>query len=125
MGSHDLKMNIPPYRWDPERRHKLEALLNAIAAWLYGVDEQDLDYILDTFPGLRNDEILKYGSYRMKEEILEGFAIVRRLSQGQPSGLESFISPAPGDASRQHPFPGRAEAEEKIPWIDWTSLPNG
>ena len=122
---HDLKMNIPPYRWDPERRHKLEALLNAIAAWLYGVDEQDLDYILDTFPGLRNDEILKYGSYRMKEEILEGFAIVRRLSQGQPSGLESFISPAPGDASRQHPFPGRAEAEEKIPWIDWTSLPNG
>ncbi len=121
----DLGMNIPPYRWDPERRHKLEALLNAIAAWLYGVDEQDLDYILDTFPGLRSDEIQQYGSYRMKEEILECFTIVRRLSQGQPSGLEGFLTPAPGDASRRYPFPGRAEAEEKMPWIDWTSLPNG
>lgn len=121
----DLKMNIPPYRWDPERRHRLEALLNAIVAWLYGMDEQDLDYILDTFPGLRSDEIQIFGSYRMKEEILQCFSIVRRLSQGQPSGLEGFLSPAPGDASRQHAFPGRAEAEQKMPWIDWTSLPNG
>lgn len=121
----DLKMNIPPYRWDPERRHRLEALLNAIVAWLYGMDEQDLDYILDTFPGLRSDEIQMFGSYRMKEEILQCFSIVRRLSQGQPSELEGFLSPAPGDASRQHAFPGRAEAEQKMPWIDWTSLPNG
>ena len=120
----DLKMNIPPYRWDPERRHRLEALLNAIVAWLYGMDEQDLDYILDTFPGLRSDEIQMFGSYRMKEEILQCFSIVRRLSQGQPSGLEGFLSPAPGDASMQHLFPGRAEAEQKMPWIDWTSLPN-
>lgn len=119
----DLELNIPPYRWVTERRHKLEAIINAITAFLYGVDKADLDYILDTFPGYRNDEIQQYGNYRMKEEILECFGIVSKLAGGQPSGLEHFLSPPPGDPSQLHPFPSREEAEEKMPWIDWSKLP--
>ena len=119
----DLKMNIPPFRWEPVRRHKLEALLNAIAAFLYGIDEKDLDYIMDTFPGFRSDEIQQYGTYRMKEEILECFSMVRKMARGEPAGFENFLSPPPGAPSQCHPFPSRAEARERMPWIDWSRLP--
>jgi hypothetical protein len=59
-----------PYTWDEERRAHLQAELDAIYAHLYGISQEDLDYILDTFPIVRRQDEQKYGTYLTKELIL-------------------------------------------------------
>lgn len=136
-----LGYNIPPFRWEPARRRKLEVLLNAICAHYYGVDEADLSYILDTFGGVKRDEEALYGSFRLKDEILSAFTLVKAIDastlknrplEGSVSEqlkddvsrhIVPFIDPPPGSHSQCHPFPPPAEAESKMPWIDWSSLP--
>jgi len=61
----------PPFKWDEERRARLRAELDAIYAHLYGLTEEELDYILETFPIVKKKDIEKYGSYHTKELILK------------------------------------------------------
>lgn len=58
-----------PFKWDEERRAKLRAELDAIYAHLYGLNREELDYILETFPIVKRKDIEKYGSYRTKDRI--------------------------------------------------------
>jgi hypothetical protein len=66
-----------PASWDEDRRAALRAEIDAYMFILYGIDRDDVDYIMDSFQtdtgGLRNNEIAKYGRYRSKELILEAF----------------------------------------------------
>ena len=73
---------LPPFKWSEERRAKLKAELDAIYADMYGLDREELRYILDPqevygddFPGetfrvLKEKEIRKYGEYRTKRLVL-------------------------------------------------------
>lgn len=67
--------------WDEARRAQLRAELDAYVFILYGVERDDVDYIMETFQtdtgGLKNNEIAKYGSYRSKELVLEKFDKLR------------------------------------------------
>jgi hypothetical protein len=56
---------------DPERRRHLRAEIDAAMFHLYGIERDDVDYILDTFPIVRRKDEQRYGSYRTKELILE------------------------------------------------------
>ncbi len=38
---------------------------------LYGLEKEEMDYILDTFSIVKRKDIAKYGSYRTKETILQ------------------------------------------------------
>jgi len=67
----DMGYHGPPFKWDEERREILIAELEAIYAHLYGVTEEELDYILETFPIVKRKDIEKYGEYRTKRLILE------------------------------------------------------
>ncbi len=60
-----------PFRWDEERRARLRADLDAIYAHLYGLDREDVDYILETFPIVKRKDVERYGTYRTEEMILK------------------------------------------------------
>ncbi len=60
-----------PFIWDEEERFQLKCELDAIYGHLYGLDHEEFDYILETFPIVKRRDIEKYGSYRTKETILK------------------------------------------------------
>ena len=74
-----------PWVYNPERRAVLQAELDAIFAHLYGLDTEDLVYILDpedicgkgcineTFRVLKDNELRQYGEYRTKRLVLEAW----------------------------------------------------
>lgn len=90
--SHDLKpwaedlgYTGEPFVFDEERRAVLRAELDAYYAKLYGLNEEELRYILDpadvagadypseTFRVLKDREIREYGEYRTKNKVLEAW----------------------------------------------------
>ena len=60
-----------PFIWNEKERFQLQCELDAIYAHLYGVEKEEMDYILETFPIVKRKDIDKYGSYRTKETILQ------------------------------------------------------
>jgi hypothetical protein len=74
-----------PFRWDPDRRARLRAELDAYYAYLYGLSKKELRYILDpkdvmgedypseTIRVLRDNEIRKHGEYRTQRLVLEAY----------------------------------------------------
>lgn len=74
-----------PFAWDPDRRAQLRAELDAYYARLYGLDRDELRYILDpadlmgsdypseTFRVLRNNEMRQFGEYRTRRLVLEAW----------------------------------------------------
>lgn len=74
-----------PWIYNPKRRAILQAELDAIFAHLYGLNTEDLRYILDpedvcgkgcineTFRVLKDNELRQYGEYRTKRLVLEAW----------------------------------------------------
>lgn len=74
-----------PFIYDPERRAVLQAELDAIIGHLYGLNTEDMRYILDpedvcgpgcineTFRVLKDNEMRKYGEYRTKRLVMEAW----------------------------------------------------
>ena len=81
----DLGYEGGPFPWDLERRAILRAELDAFFARKYGLDRKELEYILDpmdvygedfpsvTFPGLKKNEMKKYGEFWTRRLILEAW----------------------------------------------------
>ncbi|WP_342372506.1 hypothetical protein PCC79_16535 [Propioniciclava soli] len=57
--------------WDPERRRRVRAKLDAATFHLFGIARDDVDYIMETFPIVKRKDVAAYGSYRTKDLILE------------------------------------------------------
>lgn len=80
-----------PFPWNPERRSILRAELDAYFAKLYGLDRDELRYILEpadvmgpdypseTFRVMKNNEIREFGEYRTQRLVLEAWD---RLEKG-------------------------------------------
>ena len=81
----DLGHTGAPFGFDPDRRAHLRAELDAFFARKYGLNRDDLRYILDpadthgenypseTFRGLKRNEIDRYGEYRTRRLVLDAF----------------------------------------------------
>jgi hypothetical protein len=81
----DLGYDGPPFRFDPERRSLLRAELDAFYAHLYGLNRDELRYILDpsdvmgpdypseTFRVLKTNELRQFGEYRTQRLVLEAW----------------------------------------------------
>ena len=81
----DLGYTGTPFAWNSERRAQLRAELDAYYARLYGLDRDELRYILDpadvmgddypseTFRVLKNSEVRQYGEYRTRRLVLEAW----------------------------------------------------
>lgn len=80
-----------PFVFDPERRAILRAELDARYAKLYGLNEQELRYILDpadvygedypseSFRVLKEKEIAEFGEYRTRRLVLEAWERMRGM----------------------------------------------
>ena len=71
---------MPPFVWNAEdRRHRM-ARLDALFMHLYGLSKDDAEYILSTFPIVREKDEASFGSYRTLDLIL---AYMDRIAAGQ------------------------------------------
>ena len=87
--------NGPPFRWDESRRFIIRCELDAAFFHLYGIDRDDVAYIMDTFPIVRRQEEAAYGSYRTKDKILEIYDRMKSAIDGGPAFV-SELTPPPG-----------------------------
>ena len=96
-----------PFGFDPQRRAHLRAELDAFFARKYGLDRDDLRYILDpadamgdaypseTFRGLKRNEIDRYGEYRTRRLVLEAFDRITGMRTGEaPVRIEATAANA-------------------------------
>ena len=66
----DLGYDGPPFIWDEEERRHLRARLDALYFHLYGLDRDDADYVLSTFPIVRRQDEEEFGTYRTRDHVL-------------------------------------------------------
>jgi hypothetical protein len=89
----------PPFRWLPARREQIRAELDAMMFHVYGLDRDEVDYVLDTFTVMRKYDERDHGEYRTKRLILEYYDLLASsISSGV--GYVTPISPMPGDGPR-------------------------
>jgi Eco57I restriction-modification methylase len=95
----DLGDDGPPFRWDEERRFLMRAELDAAFFHLYGIDRDDVDYIMETFPIVKRKDIAANGTYRTKDKILEIYdAMAKAKSAG--ADYQTQLTPPPGQGPR-------------------------
>jgi hypothetical protein len=101
----DIGDDGPPFRWDPERRALIRAELDAAMFHLYGVDRDEVDYVMDTFPIVKRKDEAAHGEFRTKRLILEIYdAMAEATRTGVP--YKSVLEPEPGNGPR-HPESSR------------------
>ncbi|MEU4438603.1 MULTISPECIES: Eco57I restriction-modification methylase domain-containing protein [Micromonospora] len=91
----DLGYDGPPFRWDPARRELLRAELDAAYFHLYGIDRDDVDYIMDTFKVVRQKDEATHGEYRTKRLILDCYDAMSMAARVGES-YRSPLNPPPG-----------------------------
>lgn len=80
----DLGYDGSPFVWDEGRRHRLKSELDAIFAHVYGLERDDLEYILDapapsaSFTTLKRNEIQEFGEYRTRRYALAAYDQIAR-----------------------------------------------
>lgn len=98
----DLGYHGPPFKWDEARRALLRAELDACFFHLYGIERDDVDYILGTFPIVNRKDVAKYGEERTRRLILERYdALAAATASGEP--YETVLDPPPADPAVAHP----------------------
>jgi len=94
----DLGYTGRPFRWNPERRSVLRCELDAAFFHLYGIDREDTDYILETFPIVKRHDEEEFGEYRTKRVILEIYdALAEAIRSNRP--YLSRLDPKPGEVA--------------------------
>lgn len=104
----DLGYHGPPFRWDPTRRELLRAELDAAFFHLYGIERDDVDYIMDTFPIVRRKDEAAHGEYRTKRLILERYDALAEAAANSTE-YQTVLNPPPADPSCAHPESTRPE----------------
>ena len=112
--ANDLGYEGPPFIWDESRRALLRGELDAYFARLYGLNRDEILYILDpqeamgndfpseTFRVLKEREVKQFGEYRTKRVILEIYDEMAWANQtGQP--YQTRLDPPPADPRVAHP----------------------
>jgi hypothetical protein len=97
----DLGYEGPPFRWDHERRFLLRCELDAAYFHLYGIERDDVDYIMETFPIVKRRDEARHGEYRTKRVILEIYdAMARAAETSMP--YQTRLDPPPADPRVAH-----------------------
>ena len=71
---------LPPVIWDEDDRRRRMAALDGLFMHLYGLDEEDAQYILGTFPIVREQDERACGHFRTRDDVL---AALRRVREGR------------------------------------------
>jgi hypothetical protein len=98
----DLGDKGPPFRWDEGRRFVMRCELDALFFHLYGVERDDVDYIMETFPIVKRKDDQRYGTYRTKDLILQIYDAMTEAARTGTS-CETLLTPPPGNGLRHDP----------------------
>ena len=91
----------PPFLWNEERRLIIRCELDAAYFHLYGINREDVNYIMETFPIVKRKYEQKYGEYRTKRVILECYdAMSEAMKTGQ--SYQTILDPPPADPRVTH-----------------------
>ena len=94
----------PPFVWDEERRFVMRAESDAAYFHLYGVERDDVGYIMDSFRAFQNNDPECFP--RTRQLILDVYdAMAEAARTGEP--YRTILDPPPGQGPR-HPEPSRA-----------------
>jgi hypothetical protein len=106
----DLGYDGPPFRWDADRRSFLRCELDAAFFHLYGLERDDVDYVMDTFWVVRDRDVKAHGEYRTKRLILEIYdELAEAIATGRP--YQTRLDPPPADPRVAHPSSDSARAQ--------------
>ena len=104
----DCGYDGPPFQWNEERRFLLRCELDAAYFHLYGIERDDVDYIMETFPIVKRKDEKLNGEYRTKRVILEMYDEMKRAMEAREA-YRTWLVPGPGDRAVAHE--GRMGAE--------------
>lgn len=119
----DLGYDGPPFGWDEDRRALLRAELDAFYARAYGLDRDELRYILDpadvrgpdypseTFRVLKEKEIRLHGEYRTRRLVLEAWD--RMMADGTFAVLDLTSGSKQQDQPVQISLPAAKELKDR------------
>jgi hypothetical protein len=79
----------------------LRAELDAAFFHLYGINRDDVDYIMETFPIVKRKDIAAHGTYRTKGTILDIYDAMA-MARSASAEYQSPLTPPPGHGPR-HP----------------------
>ena len=65
---------LPLDKWDEAERAELTAELDAAFFHLYGIDRDDVEYILSTFKGIHDQRTLFSGDCSIAQRIVQKYA---------------------------------------------------
>lgn len=95
----DLRDEGPPFIWDADRRFAIRAELDAAYFHLYGVQRDDVGYIMDSFGAFQRNDPDRFGRTRtLIGEIYDAMATA--IETGKP--YDTVLDPPPGQGAR-HP----------------------
>lgn len=77
----DMGVVEPISKWDSEDRFSVRCELDAAFFFLYGLDEDSISHILDSFPLVKDKDVKLHGDYRTKQRILEKFSQMKLLAR--------------------------------------------
>jgi hypothetical protein len=103
----DLGYDGPPFRWDEDRRALLRAELDACFFHLYGIERDDVEYIMDTFPIVARKDEAAFGEFRTKRLVLEAYDAMAKAIASQGT-YDCPLDPPPGDPLVAHLTEGEA-----------------
>ena len=96
----DLGDDGPPFRWDPERRALLRADLDAGFLHVYGLDRDEAEHVLDSFPVVRKYDERDFGEYRTKRLVLEAYDRMAEAIANGGKGWKPLADPPAGHGPR-------------------------
>ena len=111
----------PPFGWDEDRRFLIRCELDAAYFHLYGLERDDVDYIMETFPIIKRKDEASYGTYRTKEKILEIYDEMAQVSFENAAALAADRDAAVHYQTRLNPPPGPPAAWPPPPGQPWPS----
>ena len=67
----NLGYDDQPFPWNDVRRFRLKCEIDAALFCIYGLGHDEIDYIMETFPIVKRDDVREFGDFRTKYLILE------------------------------------------------------
>jgi hypothetical protein len=101
----------PPFRWDPERRARLRADLDAAFLHVYGLARAEAEHVLDSFFVVRKYDERDFGEFRTKRLVLDAYDRMAIAADRGGAGWEPLAGTSAGEGPRHPDDPaGRALA---------------
>ena len=97
----DLGYDGSPFQWHQDRRFLIQCELDSCFFHLYEINSEDIEYIMDTFSIVKNNDERLYSEYRTKIVILKMYKAME-YSIRTGTTYKTQLEPAPSISSSKY-----------------------